>query len=119
MFKPCPPSPNCVNSQQTEAKCFIEPLQLVEPYAQSWQAFVEFLQRHSEIRIQNMSDTSIGAIAVTLFFRFVDDVQFELDQERGKVDMRSASRLGYYDLGKNRKRLENLRSELLALGIVT
>ena len=42
--------------------------------------------------------------------RFVDDVEFEWDEGEAAIHCRSASRLGYSDLGVNRKRLEAVRS---------
>ena len=39
---------------------------------------------------------------------FIDDVEFYF-QIPGVIALRSASRIGYSDLGKNRKRLEELR----------
>ena len=43
---------------------------------------------------------------------FVDDVEFLLDEPRARIDVRSASRLGYSDLGVNRRRIEHLRALL-------
>ena len=40
---------------------------------------------------------------------FVDDLEFLVDEDRGVVQVRSASRTGYWDLGVNRKRVEALR----------
>jgi uncharacterized protein (DUF1499 family) len=40
---------------------------------------------------------------------FVDDGEFLLDAEQRLIQVRSASRLGYSDLGKNRRRLEEIR----------
>ena len=37
---------------------------------------------------------------------FVDDVEFYLDAQTQTVHFRSASRVGYSDLGVNRKRME-------------
>jgi uncharacterized protein (DUF1499 family) len=37
---------------------------------------------------------------------FVDDVEFYLNEQTQTVHFRSASRLGYSDLGVNRKRME-------------
>lgn len=42
-------------------------------------------------------------------FRFVDDVEFFLDDATQTIHFRSASRLGYSDLGVNRKRMEEIR----------
>ncbi len=38
------------------------------------------------------------------FFRFVDDVEFLLDDEKKLIHVRSASRVGNSDFGVNRKR---------------
>ena len=42
---------------------------------------------------------------------FVDDSEFLLDRERLVIQVRSASRLGYSDLGKNRSRIEEIREQ--------
>ena len=42
--------------------------------------------------------------------RYVDDVEFLEDPSEGVTHVRSASRLGYSDLGANRSRIENIRS---------
>ncbi len=42
---------------------------------------------------------------------FVDDGEFLLAAEQGLIQVRSASRMGYSDLGKNRRRLEEIRQQ--------
>jgi len=42
---------------------------------------------------------------------FVDDVEFHLDRESRAIQMRSASRVGYWDFGVNRRRLEGIRKK--------
>ena len=46
---------------------------------------------------------------------FVDDVEFHLDRESRTVHFRSASRVGYSDLGVNRKRMEEFTNSYLGL----
>ena len=46
----------------------------------------------------------------TPLLKFVDDVEFLLDQPASAIQMRSASRLGSKDFGANRKRLEAIRA---------
>ena len=41
-------------------------------------------------------------------FSFVDDVEFEFDDGSKLIHFRSASRLGYYDFGVNRRRMESI-----------
>jgi uncharacterized protein (DUF1499 family) len=47
----------------------------------------------------------------TKLLKFVDDVEFVLNESEGIIDMRSASRLGRKDFGVNRARLEALRTQ--------
>jgi uncharacterized protein (DUF1499 family) len=42
---------------------------------------------------------------------FVDDGEFLLDRNASVIHLRSASRLGYSDLGKNRSRMEEIRNQ--------
>ena len=50
----------------------------------------------------------------TPLLKFVDDVEFLLDEPAGVIQMRSASRLGRKDFGVNRKRLEEIRTRFEA-----
>ena len=40
--------------------------------------------------------------------RFVDDVEFLLDDANNLIHFRSASRIGHSDMGANRKRMETI-----------
>jgi uncharacterized protein (DUF1499 family) len=44
-------------------------------------------------------------------FSFVDDVEFEFDDAAKLIHFRSASRLGYYDFGVNRRRMKKIIQE--------
>ncbi|MDB5839021.1 MAG: hypothetical protein JWQ23_973 [Herminiimonas sp.] len=52
----------------------------------------------------------------TTLLKFVDDVEFLLDEPAGVIHMRSASRLGSKDFGVNRKRLEAIRERFTQIG---
>lgn len=43
-------------------------------------------------------------------FRFVDDVEFLFPPESNLIHVRSASRVGYSDMGVSRKRVAGLRA---------
>ena len=47
----------------------------------------------------------------TPVLKFIDDVEFVLDQPAAVIQMRSASRLGRKDFNANRNRLEAIRSQ--------
>ncbi len=42
-------------------------------------------------------------------FKFVDDVHIVVDDSKKKIHIYSASRVGYWDLGANRRRVEKIR----------
>ena len=53
----------------------------------------------------------IHAEFVSYFFKFVDDVEFYFDPAQKLIQVRSASRTGYSDLGVNRRRIEAIREQ--------
>lgn len=57
-------------------------------------------------------DTYLHYECTSLLLRFVDDVEFVFDDEAKLIHFRSASRIGYGDLGVNRRRMEDIRSRL-------
>ncbi len=42
-------------------------------------------------------------------FRFIDDVEFEINEATRTIDFRSAARTGWYDFNVNRRRMEEIR----------
>jgi len=110
---PCPASPNCVSSDAPRSDSHhIEPLRVAGDPASTWQALIEHLQRQPRYTIVERRADYLRAEARTRLLRFVDDVEFHLRADQGEIAMRSASRIGYSDLGANRRRLEALRQAL-------
>ncbi len=50
---------------------------------------------------------------------FVDDLELRLRPAERRIEIRSASRLGWSDMGVNRKRVETLRNLLVVEGVVS
>lgn len=50
----------------------------------------------------------LHVVVSSLVFRFKDDVEFYADEQSGLLHFRSASRLGYSDMGANRRRMERI-----------
>lgn len=68
--------------------------------------------------IVTQTDNYLHAECQSALFGFVDDLELHLKAANAVIDVRSASRLGYSDLGVNRRRVEDLRSQLIKRGIV-
>ena len=110
---PCPSSPNCVSSQAVDERHRIAPLTFSgEPQTAFERLKLVIAQRNDATVIEEKSDYLRLELRTTLF---VDDSEFFLDPVNRVIHVRSASRLGYSDLGKNRSRIEEIRSQFLAL----
>lgn len=116
----CPASPNCVSSRAEDRDRRIDPIPLgsVTPEA-AWALLEQALAGEPRLRIVDTRKTQwyLRAEASSRIFRFVDDVEFQIDPDRKLVHLRSASRVGYWDLGVNRRRIERLREALMASGL--
>lgn len=105
----CPPKPNCVCSQSGDQRHMIQPFSFNDS---TDAAFARL--KHILATIENTSIAAESRNYLMVEFRtrlgFVDDGEFLLDRERNVIHVRSAARLGYYDFGKNRRRLEEIRT---------
>ena len=109
-LSPCPDSPNCVSSQSSDKRHFIEPLRYEGTEQKAMERLIGVVQGMKRCRIITMEDHYIHAEFTSAFFRFVDDVEFYFDSEAKVIHMRSASRTGNSDFGVNRQRMEKVRS---------
>lgn len=114
----CPATPNCVCSQETDGGHRIEPLAINGDADLAWTTLQKALVDDPSISVITSSPHYLRAEAKTRLLRFTDDVEFLLDRDAGVIHMRSASRIGLSDLGKNRRRLEALRQTLREAGVV-
>ena len=55
------------------------------------------------------TDTCLHAVCRTRIFGFRDDLEFRYSPAEGVVHVRSASRVGVFDFGVNRRRVERVR----------
>lgn len=106
---PCPGTPNCVGSEYPDSAGWIAPLSFSGPAPQAWARLQKQVQAQGG-QIESASDSYLWATYRSKLLRFIDDVEFRLDADQQQIQLRSASRLGYSDLGVNRKRIEALRS---------
>ena len=107
----CPSSPNCVSSQASDNHA-IAPLRFsgdAQAALRKLKAVVEAMPR---TRIIDSKPDYLYAEFSTALMGFVDDVEFYCDGTA--IQVRSASRLGYSDLGVNRKRVEAIREAFKA-----
>lgn len=113
LFVPCPSSPNCVSSQASDERQRIAPLTFNCDPDEAFARLKRVLSGRSDTTIVDDLPEYLRVELRTMLF--VDDGEFLLDRPNKVIHVRSASRLGYSDLGKNRSRLEDIRRQFLAL----
>ena len=103
----CPSKPNCVSSQAADDHR-IEPFKISGEPKAAFEKLRNLLAERSDTKLVPSDETTIRVEFRTLL-GFVDDGLFVLDPAGNVIHVRSAARLGYWDLGKNRRRLEEVR----------
>ena len=106
----CPGSPNCVSSQAGDERHRIEPFATGGDPDAAFARLIELVRRRPDATVIDSIGGYLRVELRTTFF--VDDAEFLLDRERRLIHLRSASRVGYSDLGLNRRRVEEIRNQL-------
>jgi len=114
----CPTKPNCVSSIDTDAKHQIAAFRIQGDPAAAWAALKDELAKQPRTEILADRDNYLHVVVTTRLMRYKDDAEFVLLADRNEIAVRSSSRVGYSDMGVNRKRIEALRAALLASGVV-
>jgi uncharacterized protein (DUF1499 family) len=108
-LSPCPDSPNCVSSLSKDESHHVEPLTYNGPLEEAREKLISVINSMKRSKVVIAEDYYIHATFTSFLFRFVDDGEFSFDDARKVIDVRSASRTGYSDLGVNRRRVEEIR----------
>lgn len=111
---PCDETPNCVSSlnqgERGIAPLDLKPAQADHP-RQAWEQLVNLLESRPRTKIVVNDGRYLRAEVRTPLFGFVDDLEFLLKADEQRIDVRSASRAGYSDLGANRRRVDEIRKQ--------
>lgn len=113
---PCKSTPNCVGSQATDPGHHVDPIRFNGSAEAAWKALRQIVRGSERATIVREEDGYLYATFSSKLMGFVDDTEFLLDARGGVIHVRSAARLGYSDLGVNRKRVEAIRAKLAAAG---
>jgi uncharacterized protein (DUF1499 family) len=113
----CPNKPNCVSSQAAanDKKHYIEALTYSGEPAQARERIERAIVGMKHARMVVREANYWRAEFTGALWRFVDDVELLFDDNARRVDIRSASRVGYGDFGVNRRRMEEIRHRFSGL----
>ncbi|MGE3310545.1 MAG: DUF1499 domain-containing protein [Limisphaerales bacterium] len=111
----CPESPNCVSSQSKNQRSRVDPLPFSGTPETAHARIRDVIMDLPRSRLVRQTTNYLHFEFRSLVCRFVDDVEFLIDPDAGVIHARSASRVGYSDLGANQRRLDTIRQRWAAL----
>tara|TARA_Y100001978_G_scaffold111036_1_gene99047 strand:- start:287 stop:676 length:390 start_codon:yes stop_codon:yes gene_type:complete len=74
---------------------------------------IQILENTPRLKIIKKDRNYIHAIVTSRIMKFVDDVEIRSLTNKNIFQVKSSSRLGIYDLGVNKRRVETLRFRLI------
>jgi len=107
-FPPCPDKPNCVSSKSSASLHKIAPLAYKGNSKHARKKLLGIINSMPRTQISMENENFIHVEFTSKIFRFVDDVEFYFESS-GTIHIRSASRVGYSDMGVNRDRMKEIR----------
>lgn len=112
-FFPCPEKHVCVSTQapKDDEKHYIEPIEYSISLENAKNKIKKIITSTKRTKILEEKNNYIHALFTTFLFRFKDDVEFYFDEESKMIHFRSQSRIGGYDWGANRSRMEKVKKK--------
>jgi uncharacterized protein (DUF1499 family) len=104
----CPDSPNCVSTDANDREHRMEALPVRGSAREAIEKIKAVVASLPRTKVVDESEIYLRVEFTSALFRFVDDVEFLIDEPAAKIHFRSASRVGRGDLGANRRRMEQI-----------
>jgi uncharacterized protein (DUF1499 family) len=106
----CSDSPNCVSTAATDDEHSVAPLTFDGTAEEAMARLKGVIENMPRTVVVTANESYLHAEFTTLIFRYTDDVEFQINAKENTIQIRSASRIGYSDLGANRTRVEAIRT---------
>ncbi len=108
---PCPDSPNCVSTQAdpSDEEHHMAPMSYITSTEEAHARVLDIVRSMPRTRVITEDARYLYVEFRTPTLRFVDDVEFFFEEDENLIHFRSASRLGYSDMGLNRRRMTQIR----------
>lgn len=110
-FKELPQTPNCVSTQTLQPEKRVPALPYQGTREESKQKIKAALAAMPDtIKTVEEKDDYLYVIFVSAGMKFKDDVEFYFDDKTQQIEFRSCSRIGFSDMGVNRKRYDTIKA---------
>lgn len=111
---PCGNKPNCISTTEQRESFKIQAMDVTD--GTNLSDIVSTLQSEHGPEIIENQENYAHVVYRTLLFKFPDDIELTIKDQ--KILMRSQSRAGESDIGKNRKRYEEIKTLLKSKGLI-
>ena len=109
-FVACAKKDNCVSSTASaDSRYFVEAIDFDGNPQRAFKTLHTIIQEQGDSKSVLLEQNYARFEVRSRIMGFIDDVEIRLDSSNKRIDIRSASRLGYSDFGVNRKRVERYR----------
>ena len=108
-FKECPSTPNCVSSQTSSPQSRVPAIFIKGDVKAEMQRLVDLVTSLQGNTLVSKTDNYIHVECKSKPFGFVHDLEYYWCEKSETCHVRSASRFGYTDFGRNRARVEAIR----------
>lgn len=115
LLKVCSKSPNCISTQaeSNDTIHYIEPIIFVGEPKDTQLLIESYMLTQERGRIVASSFGYVHFEVKSKLIGYIDDVEFYFPEADSVVHIRSASRVGYSDMGVNRERVRKIHNLLV------
>ncbi|MEJ6680482.1 MAG: DUF1499 domain-containing protein [Flavobacteriales bacterium] len=113
-LKPCPKSPNCVCTQEDNSRKKMEPIYFPGDAQEAATKLERLISNYESAVLVKQEPNYYHYEFVTRLGKFTDDIEFLIDPTAKLIHFRSASRIGYGDFGKNKRRMKKIKSDWIS-----
>tara|TARA_Y100000589_G_scaffold329633_1_gene376776 strand:+ start:3191 stop:3619 length:429 start_codon:yes stop_codon:yes gene_type:complete len=103
---------NIKNNCSTKASC-VEDFWKLDNVDLGFSQLIDILENTPRVKIIEINDSYLHALSISRIFKFKDDIEVRKIKDSNKLQVRSQSRIGLYDFGVNKRRVETLRFRLI------
>ena len=103
---------NILNACSNPNNCVFESWK-VSNVDKSFKELIEILKNTPRVKIININEDYLHALATSRIMKFVDDIEINKSEKNNILEVKSKSRTGFYDLGVNKRRINTLHFRLI------
>jgi uncharacterized protein (DUF1499 family) len=113
-LQPCPDTPNCVSTQapSTDTEHFMPAISYTSDASFVMTQILRAVSSMPRSKVVKQDGNYVHVEFRSRIMRFVDDVEFYIDDANKLIHFRSAARMGRGDMGVNRNRMTELAEKI-------